>query len=531
MTAPGKTPAKTRHQQDVCVVGQGIIGLLCAYELAKAGMKVCLVEGNFHAAALPDAGLVSPIDQPALAQPFLAYAHQAWETLQQQIDMGVGFAEKGAAYLAATDGQWQRVKALHARHPEHDCDLVENPAHLAEVFGHPLATGVRGGAVAPDAASIDSERALETLRRELVALGVRIWGTDPTTALLIEENTVKGVRTAYEDIPAEITVLAAELPLQSLSAGLQVKMPLRPARAHVVEAGITQKLPETVMLCPKKHGFLLCRQMRSGQVLLMYDGLVDQAQATWHHTPDPQAVDAIWHTAGQLMPTLQKARRRRVRTFTQGVTPDGLPYIGRPANVEGLLVAAGFGRARYAYGPGAALVIAALAAGQNPEVDTTPFSPDRFLLAKPQEVIAQLTQSETPGQPVRTRRQKAPDNAAAERDEQTITAIQGRKHQGTDMAGEKKVRADAENPAQATGAPKPENTPPTSQVNPVENAAQQGNAIGGATMQQTSDGTMGMQQASGQNAPTSYGATTDASDDADGVVHDGKAKYVSSKKR
>jgi hypothetical protein len=231
------------------------------------------------------------------------------------------------------------------------------------------------------------------------------------------------------------------------------------------------------------------------------------------------------------MPTLQKAKRRRVRTFTQGVTPDGLPYIGRPANVEGLLVAAGFGRARYAYGPGAALVIAALAAGQNPEVDTTPFSPDRFLLAQPQEVIAQLTQSETPGQPVRTRRQKAQAEEGQGRDMQTITVAQGPKHQSTDIAGEKRAQADAENPAQATGAPKPENTSPAPQMNPVVSATQQGHALGGATLEQASDGTMGMQQTLSQNTSAGYGATADEAENADGVVHDGKAKYVSSKKR
>jgi D-amino-acid dehydrogenase len=59
-------------------------------------------------------------------------------------------------------------------------------------------------------------------------------------------------------------------------------------------------------------------------------------------------------------------------------TPDGLPVIGRPQGVPGLVIATGHAMKGIALAPATAAAVAALVAGEQPPHDVSAFSPDRF---------------------------------------------------------------------------------------------------------------------------------------------------------
>jgi D-amino-acid dehydrogenase len=56
---------------------------------------------------------------------------------------------------------------------------------------------------------------------------------------------------------------------------------------------------------------------------------------------------------------------------------DGLPLIGRPAQLQGLIIATGMGRYGLTIGPYAGRLAAQLATSQPPEIDLTPYKPER----------------------------------------------------------------------------------------------------------------------------------------------------------
>ena len=60
------------------------------------------------------------------------------------------------------------------------------------------------------------------------------------------------------------------------------------------------------------------------------------------------------------------------------MTEDGLPSVGRPSGISGLVIATGLGRYGLTVGPYAGLLAATVATGQIPEADLTWFAPDRF---------------------------------------------------------------------------------------------------------------------------------------------------------
>jgi len=97
----------------------------------------------------------------------------------------------------------------------------------------------------------------------------------------------------------------------------------------------------------------------------------------------------------QLLPALANAKVQHVEASTLAITPDMLPYLGRVASLDGLYIAAGMNSQTFLYAPAVAKAVALLDSGKAPEVDMTPFSPDRYILKDLTEKAAAPAQPHT----------------------------------------------------------------------------------------------------------------------------------------
>lgn len=79
-----------------------------------------------------------------------------------------------------------------------------------------------------------------------------------------------------------------------------------------------------------------------------------------------------------LAPALARAEWLEVRVGLRPLCADGLPVIGPAPGVEGTFVATGHGSAGLLLEPDTGEVVAEIMLGRLPEVDLTPFRPDRF---------------------------------------------------------------------------------------------------------------------------------------------------------
>ena len=60
------------------------------------------------------------------------------------------------------------------------------------------------------------------------------------------------------------------------------------------------------------------------------------------------------------------------------MTPDGLPFLGEARDAQGIFIAAGFSGHGFGIAPASAHILAALIAGQTPEIPYEAFAPERF---------------------------------------------------------------------------------------------------------------------------------------------------------
>lgn len=79
-----------------------------------------------------------------------------------------------------------------------------------------------------------------------------------------------------------------------------------------------------------------------------------------------------------MIPELGGMNVLRVWSGTLDMTPDHLPIIGRPAGIDGYIVAAGFSGHGFCLSPAVGRTLCDLARESAPGLDISALSPDRF---------------------------------------------------------------------------------------------------------------------------------------------------------
>lgn len=95
---------------------------------------------------------------------------------------------------------------------------------------------------------------------------------------------------------------------------------------------------------------------------------------------NPQRVEGIVSSALACLRGLDEAALRAapVSYGFRPCSPDGMPYLGRPARNGNLTVATGHGMMGLSLGPVSGRIVAALVAGESPGMDLTAIAPDRY---------------------------------------------------------------------------------------------------------------------------------------------------------
>lgn len=104
---------------DVVIVGAGIIGAMCAYELAARGLCVRVIDNRSGGATGAGMGhLVAMDDNPAE----LALSHYSiglWNALRERLPEACAYRNCGTLWLAANDDECALAEAKQARLAEH----------------------------------------------------------------------------------------------------------------------------------------------------------------------------------------------------------------------------------------------------------------------------------------------------------------------------------------------------------------------------------------------------------------------------
>ena len=363
---------------DLLVVGGGLIGCGAAYELAKAGLTVAVVERGSPGceASSAGAGMLAPQGESSAAGPWLSlalaskalYPDLAAE-LRDRTGVDVEYQTGGNLVCFLDEGDEAVGRAAHAWQVESGLKAELLGPEDARRLEPDLSPEIRSALFLPEDHWVNNPRLVAALAQAATLEGVEFIQAE-VGGLLRRGDRVVGISTAVSNLMAGGVLLAAGAWSGQLAATAGLTLPVVPVRGQLLALeGIPRRLHHLLHL--KEH-YLVPRA--NGEILvgscMEWVGFVKQVTA--------EQVQAFLEAAIRLVPRLGSLPIKAAWAGFRPWAPDGRPVIGPWPGVEGLFVATGHGRNGILLTPITARLVRELIVDGNPSLDPAPYSPDRF---------------------------------------------------------------------------------------------------------------------------------------------------------
>ena len=362
--------------QHVLVIGAGIIGLLTAYKLVGAGLRVTLLEAGEpgREASWAGGGIVSPLypwRYPTAVQALALQAQDAYPALAAQLlqDSGVD-PELHATGLYWLDVEDEEQALAWAADVERS--LARVPVDEVRLRIPALADRFQRALYMPGVANIRNPRLLKALRGALARLAsVEIHSQQPVLGFVREGGRVVGARTAAREYRADQVVLAAGAWSGQLLGTLGLQLPIEPVRGQMILFKCAADFLPSMVLSGRRYAI----PRRDGHILvgstLEYCGF-DKSTTN-------DALDSLRATAAELLPALANAPVVGHWAGLRPGSPDGIPFIGELAEHPGLWLNCGHFRNGLVLAPASCGLLVDLMLGREPTIDPAPYAPDQRL--------------------------------------------------------------------------------------------------------------------------------------------------------
>ena len=368
-----------RLAADVAVIGGGIIGLACAYELVSRGKRVVVLERDSpgSGAGRVAAGMLAPVSESeAVDEAFIDLAlascsqYEEWTAgIAAASGLDCGYRTEGSLLLALHrdhEEELQRLKAIQRRLNLTSEAISRDDILAREPFVSPR---VVGGLSVPNDRQVDPRRLTAALSAALTAKGATVIQGASATPVM-EAGHTAGARAEEIEVTAETVLIAGGVWSVDVWPEAAGPLPLRPVKGQIFRlrgAPLVDHVIRTpdVYLVPRLDGELVIGATSEEQGF-------DTTVTTW-------AVMDLLREAWRVLPGIAELEVAELSAGLRPALRDHLPAIG-PTTVEGLFVATGHYRHGIMLAPVTATLVADAIDGAISE-PLRAFSPARFASA------------------------------------------------------------------------------------------------------------------------------------------------------
>ncbi|WP_458790181.1 NAD(P)/FAD-dependent oxidoreductase [Yoonia sp. MH D7] len=210
MQTPPEHSATLPDRADVVVIGGGIIGLMTAWELAKRGTQVVLLEKGRIGGEQSSRnwGWIRSQGRDPAELPIMAEASAMWRQLAKDVGEDLGLRQTGVAYLANDPKGVERFEAWMPNARDHGLDSqILTAKQTADLIPN-AATSWAGALWTPSDMKAEPWIAMPALARAAVRDGLVIIEGCAVRALDISGGKITGVITEKGRVTCCQTVLA-----------------------------------------------------------------------------------------------------------------------------------------------------------------------------------------------------------------------------------------------------------------------------------------------------------------------------------
>lgn len=321
------------HGPEVVVVGGGIRGLCIAYYLARAGVRVTLVEKGFpgSGASGANAGLVNVSGKtPAHYTTFSLLSGDMYPEFVQSLEADVDYQRDGFLRVAEGEGEVPAVMRYaeeQNRVPGVTVELMD--ATRARTLEPALSPRLPLIGFCPQDGNVDPLKLVRAVTRAARRHGADIRPHQEVTAVRVHGGRVAGVVTVTGEIPADVVVDAAGVLVPHVARMVGIEVPVLPQRGQMIQL---EALPPLL-----RRPIQALRQMPNGTAMVGTTNEFVGHDRTTTYAATRQILDR----ACRVVPAFARARVIRAWAGLRPMPPDGLPIYDQVVQLPGFYVAVG----------------------------------------------------------------------------------------------------------------------------------------------------------------------------------------------
>lgn len=327
---------------DIIIIGGGVNGLACAYDLAKTGMKkiVVLEKGYLGVGATGRCG--AGVRQQWGMEENIILARESvriFEKLPEELGFNVFFRQGGYLVMIFDENEYDLVaRSIPIQNKLDVPSRLLDPKEIAEVAPGINLDGVLGAAFCPTDGVCYPYAVLWGYGEAARRLGVDIRTHTEVTGIDILDDKSYSVKTKSGSYNAPRILNVAGARTRDIAALLGIDIPTKPYRHEIAVTDALKPFLNPVVISPKK-GFYFSQSLR-GEIV---GGIGDENEPSSHSTNS--SVDFLFRYASALrevFPALGKVRIIRQWAGLYDMSPDARPIMGTVDGFDGYYHACGF---------------------------------------------------------------------------------------------------------------------------------------------------------------------------------------------
>ena len=354
------SPNTLPNTVDVVIIGGGVIGSVTAYVLAKAGLRVLVIERQDIGSGTSSSAAAAALLQTKTSIKKLTLANQSLkllDNLHEQLEGSFEFAHTGSLLAACNDDEMNLIREMNANLSAMGLDVELLDGRQARQVMPVLGDNILGGSYSPKDAQINPLELVvacaqaakqhgaifSTLHR--IARNRHHWRQNcrrpnQFRAMLTETiinaagvwaphvAQMAGVSLPVSPLKGELLV-TERMPPQMRGTLIAAKYLLSKAKAEGVSGGQAPKRSVGITLVQVAHGNFIVGSTRE--------------QADYDIRSTSEGIHELVHQLLELTPKLANIHLLRAYAGLRPLTPDGSPIISRTPGLPGLIHAVGFG--------------------------------------------------------------------------------------------------------------------------------------------------------------------------------------------
>ncbi len=360
---------------DVLIIGGGVIGLSLAWDLAKHGQSVHVIDQGqpgreaswAGAGILPAANSVSSQHPYEQLRGLACELHPRWATeLRDATGIDTGFRRCGGLHLARTPGEAAALAAWVEMIRDEGIDARRvSASDLKELERGVCPKQIAAAFLIEEECQLRNPWHIDALLAACIATGVEITPNLSAGRIVARDGQITGIGTISHAIQARQYCFTAGAWTGQLLQPLNLSIGVLPIRGQMVLFQCSQ--PPITRIVNEGSRYLVPRE--DGHVLA---GSTEEEVGFDKRTTDEAIADLVGFARG-VVPALGAGTIEKTWAGLRPGAFDGLPYLGQLPGLKNAYVAAGHFRSGLFLSTATAVVMSQLLRGEQPAINLAPF--------------------------------------------------------------------------------------------------------------------------------------------------------------